>query len=76
LPHCFAWLWGSELQEIGIRIALGAERPEVLRLTMGWGLKLVGAGAVLGPLASAAVAAFIPAQRAARFDPLTVLRHE
>ena len=103
-----SYTMNQRFHEIGIRMALGAERPEVLLLTMGWGLKLVLAGAVLGLLASAALtrlmssllygisatdpvvfvgvtllllsvaalATFIPAQRAARFDPLSVLRHE
>ena len=35
-------------QEIGIRMALGARRADVLQMTVGQGLKLVGAGMILG----------------------------
>ena len=35
-------------QEIGIRIALGAQRADVLQMTIKQGLKLVGAGMILG----------------------------
>jgi putative ABC transport system permease protein len=34
--------------EIGIRIALGARRGDVLRMTIKQGLKLVGTGMILG----------------------------
>jgi putative ABC transport system permease protein len=39
-------------REIGIRIALGARRIDVLQMTVKQGLKLVGAGMVLGLLAA------------------------
>jgi predicted permease len=96
------------IHEIGIRMALGARRAEVMQLTLAWGLKLVLVGTVLGVLgtlagarviasllygisatdpavlggvilllvAVASAAAFIPAHRAARVDPVVALRHE
>jgi putative ABC transport system permease protein len=93
-------------QEIGIRMALGADRNRILSLVLGRGLLLSCAGIVLGLAASfgltrvlgtmlynvsptdpltlagvagviagvAAAACIIPAWRAARTDPLRVLR--
>ncbi|UCC71034.1 MAG: ABC transporter permease [Gemmatimonadota bacterium] len=96
------------VHEMGIRLALGAERVEVLRLGMRWGLKLVSVGVLIGLVASlaltrlissllygistvdpavylgvaavliaaAALAAYIPARRAARLEPLVALKYE
>jgi putative ABC transport system permease protein len=95
-------------REIGIRMALGAQRLEVLGLVVGQGLSLAGIGIVLGlggaagvtqylegmlfgitPLdpatfvvvsllfaAVAALAAFVPARRATKIDPIIALRVE
>jgi putative ABC transport system permease protein len=96
----------ERLQEIGIRMALGADRGNIVSLILGRGLVLAGIGIVLGLTASyglsrvlgtllfnvsatdpltlggvaaviaavAAAACVIPAWRAARVDPLKVLR--
>jgi putative ABC transport system permease protein len=39
-------------REIGIRMALGAQRSDVLKMTVGHGLKLVGTGVVIGLVAA------------------------
>jgi ABC-type antimicrobial peptide transport system permease subunit len=94
--------------EIGIRMALGAARSQVLRMIVREGLLLVSAGAsagVIGALAGARlmkgfvygireadpvsfvvaslvllsvaiIAAWVPARRATRVDPMVALRYE
>ena len=103
-----AFLVEQRTHEIGLRIALGAGRMEVLRLVLGEGMALAGCGLVLGLLgawlvgramqsmlygvtaldfgafsavgavllASALVACYVPAQRAAAVDPMIALRQE
>ena len=94
--------------EIGIRMALGAEQSRVLRMVLGDVAMLVAAGLALGLAgaitgtrflasflyglepndpatlaagclvlaATAIVAGFLPARRAANLDPMTALREE
>jgi predicted permease len=49
-----AYVVSARTREIGVRIALGATRGHVVRLVLGRGLLLAGAGATLGIFASAA----------------------
>jgi putative ABC transport system permease protein len=94
--------------ELGVRVALGAGRSEILRLVIGQGLRLAAAGAVVGMtvalattqllvglvkgvepynletflivtlvlLSAALLAAYLPARRASRVDPMVALRAE
>lgn len=104
-----AYAAGRRTKEIGIRMALGADRAAVLRMVLGQGLVLASAGLVAGLVASfgagallaaafvgpargrdltslfivapavllvTALAAYIPARRASRLDPMKALRHE
>jgi putative ABC transport system permease protein len=99
---------GSRIREIGIRMALGANKADVLRQTVGEGVLLLGLGTAIGlgvafvlsrllasllfrvsptdpfsflgafaVLAAVAIlACYLPARRAARVDPIVVLRYE
>jgi predicted permease len=62
-------------REIGIRVALGARPPDVLRLVLAEGLGVTGVGVSLGLAAAAATAHAIgtltPLYRVAPTDPLT-----
>jgi putative ABC transport system permease protein len=95
-------------REVGLRMALGAERADVLRMLLGEMMRTVGIGIALGiaavlpavqlirgsiwgvkptdPLSIcsaiclmfviAGLAAFLPARRATRVDPIVALRYE
>jgi putative ABC transport system permease protein len=104
----FAYWVRQRTQEIGVRMALGAQSSDVIRLVLGTTSRAVGLGIVAGLGAAAAagrllrsflfglsgvdpltyvavallltaaslLAAFLPARRATRIDPLVALRYE
>jgi ABC-type antimicrobial peptide transport system permease subunit len=104
----FAYWVRQRTQEIGVRMALGAQSSDVIRLVMGTTARAVLIGLAMGLAASVAgsgllrsflfglsgidpltyaavaailvvaslVAAYLPARRATRIDPLVALRHE
>ena len=63
----------QQTREIGIRMAMGAERVDVLGLVVGQGLKLTGAGLALGILVSLAVTRQLSSLLfgVSAYDPLT-----
>ena len=102
-----AYAAGRRTREIGIRMAIGAQRSSVLRLVMRQGLILALSGVGVGLVASVGsqrllnamfsssgvdfptyllvvpsllavtmLAAYIPARRASRVDPMKALHYE
>jgi putative ABC transport system permease protein len=103
-----AYTMARRTNEIGVRMALGATRGDVIRMVLGDALGMAGAGLGIGvpvalwgrsfaaslipdlpvksalPIAFGAVAmvavallaAYVPARRAARVDPMDALRYE
>jgi predicted permease len=62
-------------RELGIRVALGAERSDVLRLILGQGVRLAGLGLVLGLVATFAAGRALSSllYNVSLFNPLTLL---
>ncbi|HEY3381911.1 MAG TPA: ABC transporter permease [Vicinamibacterales bacterium] len=60
-------------QEIGLRMALGADRASVLKLVLGQGLGLAGAGIAAGAAGAAVISALLANQlyHVSPFDPVT-----
>jgi putative ABC transport system permease protein len=62
-------------REIGIRVALGARPPDVVRLILGEGLRVIGFGVALGLVAAAltarALGSLMPLYGVRPTDPLT-----
>src|SRR6266581_1514639 len=69
-----AYTTARRTHEIGIRMALGAEGPDVLRLVVSMGLRLVAIGVALGLLASLALGRVIGTQLwgVSPYDPWTL----
>ncbi|HEX3743167.1 MAG TPA: ABC transporter permease [Bryobacteraceae bacterium] len=60
-------------QELGVRMALGAQPAEIMRLVLGQGMKLAGGGAAAGLAVSLLLSRFLRGQlfHVSAFDPLT-----
>jgi putative ABC transport system permease protein len=70
-----AYTAAQRTHEIGIRMALGAESGDVLKLVVSMGLRLVGLGAAIGVVASLLLAGAIKSQLwgVSAHDPMTVI---
>jgi putative ABC transport system permease protein len=78
-----AYTMSRQSREVGIRIALGAQRRDVIRTVLRPSMRWIGSGLVIGAAAGLALsrvlalaAAYVPARRAARLDPSVTLRFE
>jgi ABC-type antimicrobial peptide transport system permease subunit len=69
-----AYTTARRTHEIGIRMALGAEKRDVLRLVIAMGLRLVALGVLIGVIASLSLARVIATQLwgVSAYDPITL----
>jgi putative ABC transport system permease protein len=69
-----AFLVGRRVREIGVRMALGAQRGEVLRMILSQGMKPILCGSTVGIIGSLASARLLRSQLfgISPFDPLTL----
>jgi putative ABC transport system permease protein len=70
-----AYIVSRQTHEIGIRMALGASRADVLRMVIGRGLRLLVIGVVIGMIASLGAVRLIGTQiwGISQYDPLTLI---
>jgi predicted permease len=70
-----AYTVSRQTREIGIRMAMGADRTDILRMVLDMGVRLVGLGLVIGLIASVAVSRVLTSQLGdvSPYDPLTLL---
>jgi len=63
-----------QTHEIGLRMALGAGRPDIFRMVLGMGMRLLGLGVAAGLLVSLAVTRVLIHQlsKVSPYDPLTL----
>ena len=68
-----AFLVSRRVQEIGVRMALGATRGGVIRMVLGEGIFLAIAGVIIGVVGAAWLTRFLAAQLygVQRLDPIT-----
>jgi len=69
-----AWAVARRVGEIGVRMALGAQRGDVLRMVMKQGAGLIAAGLVLGTMGALALGRVLASQmpEVAAADPLVL----
>ena len=69
-----AYTIARQTREIGIRLAVGASRYDVLRMTVGMGIRWIGVGVCAGLLASLAATRVLGSQlwEVSPTDPLTL----
>jgi predicted permease len=60
-------------QELGVRMALGAQTSEIMRMVLGQGMRLAGMGAAVGLIVSVIFSRLLQSQlfHVSAFDPLT-----